>query len=127
MSFLRARADQLVKLFPPHSVEEIWLTFSDPFPKARSAGRRMTHATFLRQYRQLLSSGGSLLTKHDDRDFFHWTLEQLVTDGWRIDELSFDLHNSDLSGDYKILTAYEQRWLNEGSKINFVSCRSDSE
>ena len=30
--FVRARADQLPDVVPEHSVSELWLTFSDPFP-----------------------------------------------------------------------------------------------
>jgi len=119
--FLRARADQLGELFDEHSIQSIWLTFPDPFPKKGSANRRMTSNTFLRTYTKLLTRSGSFYLKHDDRDFFHWSLEQLVTSCWHIRELSFDLHESDLSDDYKILTTYEQRWLGEGKPTNFVS------
>lgn len=118
--FLRARADQLGELFEEHSLRTIWLTFPDPFPKKRSAGRRMTHPTFLNTYTKLLNSEGSFCLKHDDRDFFQWSLEQLVSTGWTLRELSFDLHESDLSETYKILTTYEQRWLGEGKPTNFV-------
>jgi len=121
--FLRARADQLVEIFQPNSVREIWLTFSDPFPRARSAGRRLTHPTFLARYVQLLTAGGSLLIKHDNPEFFQWTLEQLVAEKWHITELSFDLHESKLLDDYKILTPYEQRWLSEGRITQFVKAR----
>jgi tRNA (guanine-N7-)-methyltransferase len=118
--FLRARADQLAECFEPESVESIWLTFPDPFPKKRSAGRRMTHPTFLRIYRSLLKTNGSFLLKHDDPRFFAWSLEQLVADGWHLVEITFDLHESDLSGDYKIMTTYEKRWLGEGKPTNLV-------
>lgn len=118
--FVRARADQVEELFTAASVQDFWLTFSDPFPRKKSAGRRMTNRTFLQRYRTILRPGGSLKIKHDNRDFFHWSLEQLVVDGWRVDELSFDLHESELSGDYKILTTYEERWLGEGLVTNFV-------
>jgi tRNA (guanine-N(7)-)-methyltransferase len=118
--FVRARADQIDELISPKLLETIWITFPDPFPKKRSAGRRLTHPYFLRRYAQLLKPGGTLMLKHDDRDFFCWSLEQLVAEKWRISELSFDLHESDLSGEYKIMTTYERRWLNEGKAINFV-------
>lgn len=118
--FLRARADQLNECFKPNSLASIWVTFPDPYPKKRSAGRRLTHPTFLGIYKNLLRADGSLLIKHDNRDFFHWSLEQLVAEKWKIDELSFDLHESDLSDDYKIMTTYENRWLGEGGVINFV-------
>lgn len=112
--FLRARADQLVELFEPNSLREIWLTFSDPFPRARSAGRRLTHPTYLRQYATLLQDSGKLVIKHDNEQFFHWTLEQLVSQQWQFTQLSFDLHESDFEKEYTYLTTYEARWLQEG-------------
>lgn len=112
--FVRARADQAAELFAPGSLNAIWLTFSDPFPKKRSAGRRLTHPHFLKIYAELLGPDGSLIIKHDNPEFFCWSLEQLVAENWRLAELTFDLHESDLAADYKILTAYEQRWLGEG-------------
>lgn len=118
--FVRARADQINELFAPNSLNAIWLTFSDPFPKKRSAGRRLTHPHFLKTYAELLQPDGSLIIKHDNPDFFNWSLEQLVAEDWRLKELTFDLHESDLSDDYKILTAYEQRWLGEGRVTHYV-------
>ena len=118
--FIRARADQIGDLFTLSTLVNIWVTFPDPFPKKRAAGRRLTHPYFLRRYAQLLQPGGELLFKHDDRDFFCWSLEQLVAEKWQITGLSFDLHESSLDDEYKIMTTYEQRWLNENKAINFV-------
>lgn len=118
--FVRARADQIDQLVAPNSLAAIWLTFPDPFPRRRSAGRRMTHPTFLAKYHAALRPEGSFHLKHDNRDFFCWSLEQLVTQQWRIRELSFDLHDSELCDDYKVLTSYEQKWLAEGLTTNFV-------
>ena len=118
--FVRARADQLSELFAPNSLSTIWLTFSDPFPRKRSAGRRLTHPHFLKTYAELLGADGSLIIKHDNPDFFSWSLEQLVSEGWHLKELTFDLHESNLGEDYKILTAYEQRWLGEGRVTHCV-------
>ena len=118
--FVRARADQIDQLVEQNSLEQIWVTFPDPFPRKRSAGRRLTHPHFLKTYAELLCVDGSLIIKHDNPDFFNWSLEQLVSEGWRLKELTFDLHESDLGEDYKILTAYEQRWLGEGRVTHCV-------
>lgn len=123
ISFLRARADQLEECFEPGSIGQIWLTFPDPFPKDRSAKHRLTHLRFLEVYRRLLSSDGQLLLKHDNHDFFDWSLEELVNNNWRLKELSFDLHESDLSPDYKVMTTYERRWLAEGLATKFVKAQ----
>lgn len=123
--FVRARADQIGELFASGSLSTIWLTFSDPFPRKRSAGRRLTHPRFLRNYAKLLRTDGSLIIKHDNPDFFNWSLEQLVAEGWRLKALTFDLHESNFSDDYKILTAYEQRWLGEGRVTHCVQVLPD--
>lgn len=119
--FVRCRADLLADLFEPSSVQQIWLTFPDPFPRERSAKHRLTNSNFLSLYRTLLKDDGHLLLKHDNLDFFNYSLEQIVEAGWRIGQLSFDLHQSSLSEDYKILTTYEERWLSEGLKTYFIS------
>lgn len=118
--FLRARADQLSVLCPEHSLEKIWVTFPDPFPKDRSAKHRLTHPNFLRTYAQLLREDGKLYFKTDARELFNWSLEQLVQEKWKIDELSFDLHESELADEYKVETVYESRFRADGIPINFV-------
>lgn len=118
--FLRARADQLPELLTPHVLDTIWVTFPDPFPRERSAKNRLTHPKFLAIYRQLLAPSGALYFKTDSHDLFTWSLEQLVATGWTIVELSFDLHESQLSDAYKVMTTYETRYVGEGLKIHFV-------
>lgn len=124
--FLRARADQLAELFPTHSLEAIWVTFPDPFPKKRSSGRRLTHPTFLKTYRHLLRKDGALYFKTDAHDLFTWSLEQLVSEGWRLEELSFDLHDSELPDTYKVHTTYEARFVSEGLRTHFVKATPPS-
>lgn len=121
ISFVRARADQVEELFPAQSVGAIWSTFADPFPRRNSKGRRMTHPRFLAIYSNILADGGLFYLKHDSPDFFKWTLEQLVATKWVIEQLSFDLHDSDLDSDYKIMTSYEQRWLDDGRITHFLA------
>ena len=120
VQFLRARADQLPELIDATSLCGIWITFPDPFPKNRSSGRRLTHPTFLALYKNLLRKDGALYFKTDAIELFKWSLEQLVHEGWTIEQLSFDLHESNLSDSYKSKTTYETRYMNEGIKINFV-------
>jgi len=123
VQFLRARADQLSECIENGSATEIWVTFPDPFPKKGASARRLTHPNFLKLYSQLLSANGALHLKHDNDAFFHWSLEQLIASNWLIDELSFDLHESSVSSEAKIMTTYEHRWTEEGNTINFVSVR----
>lgn len=122
--FVRARADQIDQLITPHSLTGLWVTFPDPFPRQRSAGRRLSHPTFLAKYANLLRPEGMYCLKHDDQAFFCWSLEQLVATGWTIDQLSFDLQSSLCEGDCRVLTSYERRWLDEGRRTHFVAARA---
>lgn len=123
--FLRAHVDQLHYLVKPQSVEKLWVTFSDPFPKDRYAKHRLTHPRFLDFYKTALRANGALYFKTDAKDLFTWSLEQLVREGWTIKELYFDLHQSDASLDYKIMTTYETRFVNEGLPIYFVKAAAE--
>ena len=121
MRFLRARIeDQLINLLQPATVEQLWVTFPDPFPKKRAAKNRLTHPTFLALYRNLLAPDGALYFKTDSYDLFTWSLEQLVQEGWMITQLSFDLHDSLLQDSYKVMTTYERRFTAEGLPTHFV-------
>jgi len=118
--FLRARAELLGDALKPGALDIIWITFPDPFPRRHSAGRRLTHPKFLKTYASLLGPEGALYFKTDALELFKWSLEQLVAEGWKLEELSFDLHDSSLADWYKIQTTYEARFIQEGLKINFV-------
>ena len=120
--FLRARADSLYDFISGDSLDNIWITFPDPFPKERSSRRRLTHPRFLDIYKDLLKQDGHLCFKTDARPLFDWSLEWLVDQGWRIEEISFDLHNSLLSDTFKVMTTYETRFVSEGLPIYFVRC-----
>lgn len=118
--FVRARADQLLEVLEPETVSDLWLTFSDPFPRDRDAKRRLTSDRFLPLYEQVLIPGGILRQKTDDHALFDWSLEQLVSRHWQLHELSYDLHETSLPDDYKIMTTYEHKWQAEGLKTHYV-------
>lgn len=120
IAFVRVHTESLPKIIPEASTSEIWLTFSDPFPKKRHAKHRLTHPAFLRIYKGLLAKQGALHQKTDNHALFDWSLEQFVANGWCIQELSYDLHNSSLSEEYKIMTSYEKRWMAEDLPIHYL-------
>jgi tRNA (guanine-N7-)-methyltransferase len=123
VAFVRAQLRQMDQLFAPGSINELWITFPDPFPRDKQAKHRLLHPTFLKIYRKLLTANGTLHFKTDNRALFLWSLEQLVTQGWHVQELSFDLHESELSDEYKITTRFERRFLAQATPINYVTAR----
>jgi tRNA (guanine-N7-)-methyltransferase len=124
--FLRARADQLTDCITQGVIERIWVTFPDPFPKGRSAKHRLIHPEYLKRYATVLKDNGTMCFKTDDHPLFDWSIEQLVSQGWLLSELSFDLHDSALTDTYKIMTTYERRWTAEGKPTHFVKAHPTS-
>ena len=93
------------------------MNFSDPWPKARHAKRRLTHRNFLAKYAQLLGKGGHLRFKTDNRGLFDFSVEEFKEFGLNIIALSHDLHHSEYEN--AVQTEYEQKFSALGTPINF--------
>lgn len=121
--FLKMHMRFIDLAFGENFIDEIWLTFSDPFPKSRQAKHRLTHPSFLAKYKRILKPQGIIHFKTDDEELFKWSLEQFVSDGeLSLEKLTFDLHgDSSVSEEVKIKTFYEKRFIEEGKKIKY--CR----
>lgn len=103
-------------------VDTIWLTFSDPWPKARHDKRRLTYKTFLDIYKQILSKNGVIRFKTDNDKLFEWTIEHMEEYGIKLSNVTRDFHNHDASKD-NIMTGYEIKWSSNGKKINYLEAR----
>ncbi len=115
--FINTQAEYLPRLLAPKSVERIYLNFSCPFPKNKYAVHRLTHTRFLDIYRELLSDGGDIHQKTDNKPFFEWSLFQYEHGGYKVSEVTYDLANSGFSGN--IMTEYEARF----TSLGFPICR----
>ncbi len=117
--FLNADAAKLGEYFAPEEIDRIYLNFSDPWPKARHAKRRLTAPSFLAVYRAILKSGGCIKQKTDNVLLFESSLENYAACGWKTENICRDLHASDRAKD-NILTEYEINFSSKGLKINAV-------
>lgn len=79
-AFLRTRIEVIDHFFAPHEIAEIWITFPDPFPRPSKENRRLTSAYFLEKYRSLLQPAGIVHLKHDDPNFYRFTLQTVGAD-----------------------------------------------
>lgn len=82
--FLNCAAEVLQKYIKPHSAELIYLNFSNPLPKEGYKRQRLTNPRFLDIYKSLLISGGRIIQKTDDGDFFAYSLECYKAAGFKI-------------------------------------------
>ena len=117
-------AKELTEIFEPHSIDRIYLNFSDPWPKARHEKRRLTYRTFLEIYKQILKEDGAIYFKTDNRGLFDFSLEEFKEFGIRMEKLTFDLHNSEYM-EGNVMTEYEKRFSSMGVPINRVECYFD--
>ena len=120
LRFLIGNAENLVEWFPPHSVDCLYLNFSDPWPKSGHAKRRLTHRLFLEKYQTVLKKGGILRFKTDNVGLFDFSLEEFEAMGLPMTDLTRDLHNSPLK-EGNIMTEYERAWSEKGFPIHAVT------
>ena len=113
--FMRGGAEYLQSYIPEHSVSRIYLNFSCPFPKKSYAAHRLTHHRFLEIYKTLMLPGAEIHQKTDNRGFFEFSLEEFSQNGWKLKNISLDLHASDFEGN--IVTEYEKRFSEQGFPI----------
>lgn len=112
-------AADLMNRLPAHSVERIYLNFSDPWPKKGYAKRRLTHRGFLQIYRGILAPGGGIYMKTDDNALFEFSLEELPACGFAVTDVTRDLHESGYASD-NVMTEYERNFSAQGKKINML-------
>ncbi|MFN9799971.1 MAG: tRNA (guanosine(46)-N7)-methyltransferase TrmB [Bacteroidota bacterium] len=131
VSFLRTRVEFIQAFFGPGEIDEIWITFCDPFPLDRSGHRRMTSPWYLDKYRKICKPDFLIHLKHDNADLFSRTRKEWEESGLEILMASDDIYGlfgdevdestRDLLG---IRTFYETMWLEEGRKITYLRARN---
>lgn len=114
--FMRIDALELTDVFEADEVDRIYLNFSDPWPKDRHAKRRLTSDRFLAVYDKILRKDGIIEFKTDNQDLFRYSLESIPEAGWKVDESTFDLHNSAMA-EGNVMTEYEMKFCSEGKPI----------
>ena len=65
--FFRMQIGNLLEYIPKSSVNEIWLTFPDPFLKDRDSKKRLTSHRFLEMYKYILRKNGIIHLKTDSK------------------------------------------------------------
>lgn len=124
--FIKEFVVDLGTWFEKDELDGIFLNFSDPWPKKKTAKRRLTYRDKLEQYAKALKPGGFLRIKTDNDDFFAFTVEEieLYMDrcGFTIEHLTNDLHSSPWA-EKSPLTEYEAKFMEKGKNINFVTLR----
>lgn len=116
--------NDLEDYFEVGELSGIYLNFSDPWPKARHAKRRLTYRGRLQNYKKVLKPDGFIEFKTDNEGLFAFTLEEIEACGYEMIEMSRDLHGEaqGVHGEKSrcFMTEYEEKFSGQGKNINFV-------
>lgn len=113
--FMHADANKLVEYFADGEISQIYLNFSDPWPKNRHEKRRLTYQRFLAQYEKVLQPGGEIIMKTDNTGLFEYSLVSFSNYGMLLKEVNLDLHQ--LNEPDNVLTEYEEKFSAKGHPI----------
>ena len=116
LRFIIGDAKTLADSVPEHSLDCIYLNFSDPWPKKGHAKRRLTYRSFLEIYKKLLKADGILKFKTDNAGLFDFSLEEFEAIGATVIWQTRDLHSSDKNAD-NVMTEYEKNFSEKGFSI----------
>jgi len=111
---LRMDAKYINAIFADVKVDQIYLNFSDPWPKARHEKRRLTHPSFLKQYEELFNEDGVLELKTDNKLLFEYSKEQMQDYPMDLVFVTEDLHKEKVEN---IQTEFEEKFAKEGKNI----------
>ena len=116
--FICMDATNLPEVFAVGEIDKIYLNFSDPWPKARHAKRRLTSKQFFERYDKILAFDGVVEFKTDTRELFDFSLEQVELAGWVLLAKTYDLHNDPTLSRGNVMTEYEEKFSGQGHPIH---------
>lgn len=122
LKVIRMDASLIEEVFN-HEIDKLFLNFSDPWPKKRQEKRRLTSSNFLKKYDNIFKNDKIIEFKTDNRKLFEYSVISFTNYGYKLEDLSLDLHNSDYPDN--IMTEYEEKFSSKNNVIYYVKCVND--
>ncbi|WP_312542748.1 tRNA (guanosine(46)-N7)-methyltransferase TrmB [Enterococcus sp.] len=121
VQLLHVDGSALTNYFADHEVDQIYLNFSDPWPKKKHEKRRLTSKAFLAVDEQIVRLNGEIHFKTDNQGLFEYSLASFSQYGMILKQVWLDLHTSTYEGN--IMTEYEEKFANRGQRIYRVEAQ----
>ncbi len=119
--FLRIYIDHLAEYFAPGEVDEIWITFPDPYLRGGDRSKRLTSEKFLSVYQSLLKRPGLIHLKTDSGPLFEFTGYMINEFGGTIIDRVEDVYKERGDDEYlTIKTDFEKKHLEKGKSIKYL-------
>jgi len=121
VAFVRARIEMLDTFFGTAEIDEIWITFADPFPTDRRKKHRLTYTRFLEIYKKVLKPDGIIHLKTDSDVLYEFTLEMIEENKLNILYQNNDIYKNGYEESLLDLkTKYEKMHIENGKTIKYV-------
>ena len=122
VAFLRTRIEQIDLFFEQGEVNELWVTFPDPFLRKSKSNRRLTSIPFLNRYKNILAKGSMVHLKTDDPTLYEFSLETFTEHpDYSILYSDDNIYNKLLPvPELSFKTYYEIMHLEEGKTIKYI-------
>lgn len=115
---IRMDAEYITEIFLTDEIDRIYLNFSDPWPKDRHAARRLPSRQFLARYDKILKKDGMIEFKTDNTELFAFAEEEIEnSSGWKLVQITRDLHADEEMKKDNVMTEYEERFSSMGNPI----------
>ena len=121
VKILAVNAVDLRDYFEKGEVGQVYLNFSDPWPKKRHEKRRLTYKTFLNTYEDVLTEKGEIHFKTDNRGLFQYSLVSMSQYGMILKDVNLHLHQT--ADESNVMTEYEEKFSKKGSRIYRVEAQ----
>ncbi len=126
LRLLRFDALEISDVFKDNEIQNIYLNFSDPWPKKRQAKRRLTSPNFLNNYLKILKPNGRIYLKTDNYGLFEYSMMMLnENDNFVIEEIMLDMYKN-LPED-NVQTEFEIRFRELDKPIFYIKARLKGE
>lgn len=116
LKLIRYDATNIEKIFDKE-INTLYLNFSDPWPKNRHEHRRLTSKRFLERYDKIFKGENHIIQKTDNRKLFEFSLISYVDYGYKINNLSLNLHEDKIDN---VETEYEKKFSELGMPIYMI-------
>lgn len=107
IKFIRGYIEEILDWFGDNKTAKIYLNFSDPWPKARHAKKRLTHINYLNKYKELMETGANIELKTDQKNLYTYSLEQFHDANLKIEYKTENLGEKEQDN---IMTDYEKKF-----------------
>ncbi|MDN6070784.1 MAG: tRNA (guanosine(46)-N7)-methyltransferase TrmB [Lactococcus plantarum] len=127
VQLLHVDGSSLTNYFADGEVDQLYLNFSDPWPKSRHEKRRLTYKDFLKTYETILVKEGQIHFKTDNRGLFEYSLSAMSQYGMRLNQVWLDLHTDETFAEQNVMTEYETKFSEKGQVIYRVEAQFQDE